>query len=235
MSADKINDAIDLDSLRMHWQAHDRVLDVTLRLEARIVRTHVLDRVRTRLQRLTWLLGLELAILIPLAIALETFVMSHTASTRYLLSGGLVLVFVIALAAGAVRQLAALHRIDLSSPVIAMQATLESLRLERIRTTLVALGAAPLIWLPALFVLLQATTGVDWYALVGSAWIATNIMFGILVAIAAVAIARRYRMHQRGTQRLQRVTSMLAGETIADARKFLDELATFESAAGPVR
>ena len=229
MSADNPNSAFDLDAMRVVWQEHDAKLDAILRLNTAQVRQHIVRRVRTRLERLSWWLGVELLVLLPFAVSLALFAYHHRQAMRFVLPAVLLLVCAIGLVAASVRQLAALAHLQLDGGVIAMQTALERLRLERLRAMLGALVLGPLVWLPMLIVVARGGLGVDVYAVTTGAWIATNLALGALVVVAAMWGAQRLRGRRGASPRLQRMLDHLSGAAVAEARRFLDDLAALDA------
>ena len=215
---------MDFDELQARWLAYDRKLDDALRLNVRVLRAHTMGRAATRLNPLRWWLTLELLVLAPLAIVLGSFVAGHRSAIRFLAPGTLLLVCAVGLVVAAIRQLAAMRRLDFGQPIVAVQQQLETLRIERIRATAWALVLAPLVWLPIMIVLLEGAAGVDLYARVSQAWIAANIVLGAAVAAIAVWASRRFRDRIKGSALLQRLQRDLAGDSINGALAFLAEL-----------
>ena len=215
---------MDFDELQARWLAYDRKLDDALRLNVRVLRAHTMGRAASRLNPLRWWLTLELLVLAPLAIVLGSFVAGHRSAIRFLAPGTLLLVCAVGLVVAAIRQLAAMRRLDFSQPIVAVQQQLETLRIERIRATAWALVLAPLVWLPIMIVLLEGAAGVDIYARVSQAWIAANIVLGVAVAAIAVWASRRFRDRIKGSALLQRLQRDLAGDSINGALVFLAEL-----------
>lgn len=215
---------MDFDELQARWLAYDRKLDDALRLNVRVLRAHTMGRAASRLNPLRWWLTLELLVLAPLAIVLGSFVAGHRSAIRFLAPGTLLLVCAVGLVVAAIRQLAAMRRLDFSQPIVAVQQQLETLRIERIRATAWALVLAPLVWLPIMIVLLEGAAGVDIYARVSQAWIAANIVLGAAVAAIAVWASRRFRDRIKGSALLQRLQRDLAGDSINGALVFLAEL-----------
>ena len=215
---------MDFDELQARWLAYDRKLDDALRLNVRVLRAHTMGRAASRLNPLRWWLTLELLVLAPLAIVLGSFVAGHRSAIRFLAPGTLLLVCAVGLVVAAIRQLAAMRRLDFGQPIVAVQQQLETLRIERIRATAWALVLAPLVWLPIMIVLLEGAAGVDLYARVSQAWIAANIVLGAAVAAIAVWASRRFRDRIKGSALLQRLQRDLAGDSINGALVFLAEL-----------
>jgi hypothetical protein len=229
MSTEPSPDDSELEALRARWQAHDERLDAILRLNTRQVREQIGGRMTTRLRRLAWGLGVELAVLIPMVIGLGSFCYTHRDNLRLLATAVLLLASAVGLVVAAVRQLAVMQTLTPDAPVVLLQTRVESLRLERLRAILGALVLGPLLWVPALIVVVQWLFGVDLFAVASGAWIAANLAFGMLVIMGTTLVVRRYRVGPDRPPGVQRLMALLAGDTIADVRRFLDDLASLES------
>ena len=228
--------AWDLDALREQWQAHDVKLDALLRLDRQRVREQIAGRFRTRLRLLSWRLGAGLAALVPVVLWLGDFGAAHRTDPRFLAPTVLLLGSAIGLIIASVRQLVLLHTLTPDMPVAALQAQLEALRVERLRTTIATLAAGPLLWLPALLVVVKSGFAVDLYAVANGAWIVANLALGVVVLMVVATLVRRHRVRPppAGTAR-HALLALLAGDTIADARRFLAELAALDATSPEMR
>lgn len=218
---------MDLDEMKQSWQAYDRKLEASLQLNARLLRTTLLGRAETAVGRLTRLLWVELVAALAGLIWLGAFVARHVTDARFAVPGAALGLCALALVITAGRQLAVLGQLDYGQPVLDIQARLEALRIRRMRDTQLALVLGPLLWVPALIVLLKGALGVDLYALVSHAWIVSNVIFGVVVLGAAVWASRRYADRMQRSPRIQRLMRDLAGHRVNQALGFVDELRRF--------
>jgi hypothetical protein len=225
--------AWDLDTLRAQWQAQDAKLDALLQLNRRLARTQLTGRFRPRLRLLTWRISAGLLVLAPALLWLGAFAFAHRANARFLAPAVLLLLCAIALLITGVRQLVLLHDISLDAPVVTLQTQFEAVRIERLRATVAALAAGPLLWLPVLLVATKGWFGVDLYAVASGAWLAANLAFGALVLVVVHVLVRRQRGPTSG--RWDALRSLLSGETMADAHRFLDDLAALDDASPEAR
>jgi len=224
----KLNtDEWDLDALRADWQAQDARLDATLRLDTARVRERLTRRVASRLRRLWWGATLGLLTLVPLLLALGAFIGEHRAEPRFLAPAVLLLLGSIASGVTLARQLVIQTALSPDAPVVSLQSRLATLRRERLHAAVVALAVGPLLWVPALIVLLRGWLGVDLYAVASGAWIVANLAFGLLVIAGAALVARHYR--RAGTTPPNALLALLAGHTMGEAERFLDELAALDA------
>ncbi len=219
---------MDLDELQQRWKAYDRKLDQSLRLNFEALRATTLARATGSLRRLTWWLGFELLALVPLTGWLADFLRGHLAAPRFVALGALLLACTVGLTIAALRQLIAIARLDVSQPVVQLQRRLERLGVERIRATVAAVVLGPLVWVPVLLVFAEGVLGVDLTRVLSQAWIVANVALGVVVVAAALWVARRYANRVMGWPVLRRLLRDLAGHSINDALRFLDELQQLE-------
>lgn len=215
---------MELDDLQRAWQAQDRKLDTELRLNAETLRASTLNRAETALKRLTWLLAVELTVLVPATVLLGVFAVAHRTEARFLVLAAGLLVGAIALIVSAVRQLDGISRLDYGQPIVGVQKEVEALRIERIRTTKWALLLGPLVWVPVLIVLVRGLFGVDLFATELRLWIVTNVVFGLCVVCVGLWVAHRYAERMIGSSLVQRLMRTLAGRNLEQATAFLHEL-----------
>lgn len=221
---------MDLDDLKQRWADQDRKLDANLRLNARLLRTHTatLGKAETALGRLSWLLGIGLALDFLVLLWLGSFAADHAADARFLIPAVVLGTGVIALALAAVHQLLAIGRLDLGEPIVAIQRRLESLRLLRTRETQITLLLSPLLWIPLLIVALKGLLGVDAYTFSDGRWLAANVLFGLAVIPVALWTAHRYADRLQRSPVARRLARDLAGYNANAAVGFLAALARFE-------
>lgn len=172
----------DLDALKALWREIGEKLD----------RTHALDldrvaRERTRRARL-WLLPLVGADLVRVAIAVALIALAAPFWTRHLdtphlgISGVLVHLYAILLAAGACRGIALALALAVDAPVLEQQRRLARLARWRRLTGRVAVYLGCVVWVPLALVVLGAWAGVDLASLAPR-------VYGWMIASALVALA----------------------------------------------
>lgn len=222
---------MDLDEMMDAWRTQERRLEAGLRLNARLARAVMLERARAALGGLSRGLWLELACLLLAALLLGAFAARHAAEPRFLVPAAALGACALGFAAATVRLLVALRELDHDQPVVRLQARLEALRLARARLEALALALGPLLWVPALLVLVRGLLYVDLYTRVSGAWLAANALFGALVLGAAALAARRHVDRLETSPRLRRLVRALAGRELRDAEAALRELRELEQEA----
>src|SRR5688572_5087769 len=126
---------MDLDDLAQAWQAHDRKLDATLRLNAHLLRTTLLGRAETAVGRLTRLLAVELLAAVAALLWIVSFTTRHAGELRFAAPAAAMGLCGLGLAVTAAWQLAALREVDYGQPVLDIQRRLETIRIRRMRDT----------------------------------------------------------------------------------------------------
>jgi hypothetical protein len=220
---------MDLEDLKRSWAAHDAKLDQSIRLNTQALRGGILGKTEASLRWLSWEILFELSLNLLAPICLGVFIGDHWTETRFLVPALVLHVCAIALLIANAHQLAAVRTIDYGSPIVEIQKRLESLRIERIRTTKWTLLAAPLLWPPLLIVGMKGLFGIDAYAAFGGAFLAANALFGLGVMLWALWISRRYADRIDRSPFVRRLMRSLAGHSLTRAAGFLDSLARFEN------
>ncbi|HEX6039200.1 hypothetical protein [Longimicrobium sp.] len=219
---------MDLDEMKQSWQARDRALDARLRLNARLLRAATLDRAETALRRLSRRMAVELALSLAAVLWLGAFAARHGGDIRFLAPAVVLGLCGAGFCAAAIHQLVAIRTIDYGGPVLAIQARLERLRVQRLRADLAALVLGPLLWVAVLVVAVKGLLGADVYAMVPGRWLVANVLFGVAVLVAAVWAARRYAGRAGHSPTLRRVMRDLAGHNLTQAMDVVRELREFE-------
>lgn len=219
---------MDLQEMKDRWMEYDRKMEASLRLNTRILREMNLSRVDSSLKRLSRVIIFELLASLGVVIALGMFIAGHIQEMRFLAPAVALELCALALVVASIRQLAALHGLDYSAPVVAIQKQLEALRIERIRTTQWTLLLSPLLWTPLLIVAIEGLFGVDAYLFLDGLWLAANLLFGLAFIPLMLWAARHFASRWKGSPLLQSLMDDLAGRSLVAATGFLNELSRFE-------
>lgn len=219
---------MELEDLQRRWEEYDAKLDRSIRLNTRLLQTALRGKADTSTRWLSRSLTFELLLSLIAPICLGSFIANHVGEVRFLVPAIALHLCAIAVVIATVHQLVAIRRIDYSAPIVEIQKRLESLRVERIRTTIWTLLAAPLLWTPLLIVALKSLLGVDAYDSFGPGFLAANVLFGLLVLALGLRISRRYADRIYRSPLVQRFMQDLSGRSLAKATGFLGALARFE-------
>ena len=219
---------MDIQDMKNLWAEYDRKLETSLRLNTRILREMNLTKVDSSLKRLSRLLVFELVQDLAAVVLLGMFIASHIGEMRFLVPALLLDVCAVSFVIRSVRQLAALHSLDYSAPVLTIQKQLAALRIERIRVTKWVLLLCPLLWTPLLIVAFEGLLGVDAYLLLDGTWLAANLLLGLAFIPLMLWAARHAAGRWQGSPWFQSLMDDLAGRSLVAATGFLNELSRFE-------
>jgi hypothetical protein len=219
---------MELDDLKQRWTELDRKLDTAIRFNTHVLQAALHGKAETALKRLSRWLWIGLGINVIAALWLGWFIANHIEHPRFWLPAVGLHLCVIALIVASIHQLLAISQLDWGAPIVAIQRRLESLRILRIRTTKWTLLLSPLLWVPLLIVLLKGFFDVDTYADFSAAWLAANVLLGVLVIPVALWVSRLYADRLDQSPLLQRLLRDIAGRNLNTATEFLRSLAQFE-------
>lgn len=227
---------MDLEELKRLWEKNDAKLGRSIRLNTRLLRAGLLEKADVSTRWLSRWLVLELLLNLVAPVCLGVFIGNHLGEIRFLIPAAALDLCAIGLVIGLARQIVAIHRVDYGEPVVEIQKRLESLRIERERTTIWTLLAAPLLWTPLLVVGMKALLGVDAYATLGALYLAANMLVGIAFLGLAFWISRRYADRMGRSPFLQGLMRSLSGRSLAKATELLGTVTRFEKeeAAGEI-
>jgi hypothetical protein len=212
-----------LDDLKEAWAAHGRDLERSLAIDERLLR-----KVRFTLAPYALARAMEVALgLAALALALPVLV-AHGAEPRYLVMGGALAVYALALAAWSAHLLVSVLRIDYGGPVTTLQRALERVRLAEYRATKWALLGGVVVWLPAVLILFEAVTGLAPLAGIDLAFLGGNLVFGLAVLALGQVLSRKYVERSDLGPRARRLVDELSGRALRVAAGHLDELTRFQ-------
>lgn len=220
---------MELDELKLQWQEHDRLLQVNLRLNRRLLQQSFFDKAETALRRLSRWLWLELLINLFATFLLGSFLAKNIGEPRFAVPATLLLFGAIALVIAPIRQLATIIQIEHGMPIVDLQKRLESLRVERILAVKWVFLLAPLAWILVFIVAMKGLLHVDVFAKFGQAWLMANLVFGVLVILTGWWLCRHYAERAKASPILQTLMRDISGHNLAIATAYLRDLAEFEA------
>ena len=218
---------MELDELKTAWQTLDQRVQAGMALNLEMLKELKLDKTRSALKRLAWVVRIELASGVLATLVIGGFLANHIRDVRFTIPALIlqsVIVFTIATAA---RQLTMIGHIDYAAPVVAIQRAVTTLRASRVRTTKWLLLFAPLLWTPLAIVGARGLWGLDLYE-GGGGWLPGSLGVGVAVILLIIWIARRYADLLGHSRFLKRLSNDIAGRSLIAATSFLDEIAQFE-------
>ena len=218
---------MDLDELKEKWNDYDRKLDESLRLNRQILKSMKFSRVRSALQRLAVILALESVLWLAGIIALGIFISGHITIIRFSLPAALLDLFAIANFAALISQITSALRIDYDRPIADIQKQLEALRVLRIRYIQRSVVGGFVVWVPFVVVVFKGFFGLDAYHLFDTAWLVTNVLFGLAVLVLAIWLSKKFGERMGRYPGIQRFMRNLAGHNIKTANEFLAKLSEF--------
>lgn len=217
---------MELDDMKLAWREMNTKLDA-LREENLGLRTDMqMDRVARSMWRTTVLVWFEAASNGLCLLLLAAFIARHDA-LRFTVAALILYPAVIANFASSVVQIVRLARLDYGGGVLAVQKSLESLYLLRLRTLRLELLFSLLLWVPLAIVLMRWMTGADLYAF-GTAWLAANFALGVVAIPALWALARYLGPAFKRTAFGRVLLDDVAGHGLAEVRRRVAAIARFE-------
>ena len=217
-----------LDDLKEAWSAHGAALERSLAIDERLLREMLLRKVRFALAPYVLVRALEVALGVAALLVIVPVLIAHAGEPRYVVAAGALAVFTAGITAMCASLLVSGLQLDLGGPVTAIQRDVERIKLVEYRALEWALLGGVVIWLPAVLVLFEASTGVDALARVPLAWLAANLVFGLVVLALGLALSRRYVDRSDLSPWARRVVDAASGRGLRTAAAHLAELARFE-------
>jgi hypothetical protein len=219
---------MELDELKEKWADYDRKLDESLRLNRQLLKAMKLPRLRSTLQRLALILAMESILWFAGIVALGPFIYRHITLIRFALPAAILDLFAIANFAALIAQIASVLQIDYDRPIAVIQKHIEALRMLRIRYIQGSVVGGFVVWVPFVIVVFRGFFGLDAYSLFDTAWLITNVLFGLAIMVLAIWLSKKFSERMGGHPGIQRFMRNLAGRNLNAARDFLATLSEFE-------
>jgi len=223
-----------LQELKEIWNAYDRKLDNSIRLNKAVLKEIKLDQIKSRTSRATIAPAIEIGLNAIVMLWLGSFIADHIDSIRFLIPAIALDVAAIALLITSIFEVVMLRQIDYSRPLLGIQKRLDSLRALKIQTTKWVFTCAVLIWVPLLIVGMKAFFNIDAYAVFSPAYLVASVLAGFLVIGGVVWVSRKYRHKLENSPFLQSLMDDISGKNLSAVKAHLRELRQFEEENGPV-
>ena len=218
---------MEFDELKAAWHALDARIESGHALNAAVFTDLKLERARSALRPLWWLLSTQLAIALGAVVLLGAFLADHWQVPRFAVPAILLDLVAVMLIASTAGQLRVLSAIDFGNAVVTIQSTLTELSVRRAREVRWQWLLMLPLWTPLAVVVMQGIFGVDLYRWFGARWIAANVVVGVVLTPLVVWLGRRLDNRQHGFAKA--LTDDIAGRRLSDALKRLDEVVAFGS------
>jgi len=214
---------MELDELKERWAEHDRKLDLSIRLNRQLMRETYTRRAKWALWRLAAMLALGSIAMLAVIVSLGRFIAQNWSMTKFAIPAVLLDLAAIAALVALNAQIGLALKIDYREPIAAIQKRLEKLRLLRIRYTQAIVLTMTLAWAPIFIVAMRGFFGADVYRLFGTAWVVTNVLFGLAVLALGIWLSKKF-----GPRMSQQFLRDIAEYNLNAASGFLATLAEFE-------
>lgn len=219
------------DNAREAWALLETHLRRTERLNDVLVAQSMEQKTQTRLMGERRFVLFEIALNYAAVVALGAFAFDHRVRIVVLVSAAILAAALVAINVVLIGIAVALSGVDYDEPVLAVQSTLERIKMRRAGLTATVLFASALLWTPLLVVLLSLAGARDTMRILGMPYLAANVVLGVLVVAAAWLSARYFRLRPDGSRWVARAADVLTGNAYRDAQEFLDTIERFREAA----
>jgi hypothetical protein len=219
---------MELDELKEKWIEYDRKLDESLRLNRQVLIAIQLSRARSALQRLAVLSALESVFWFAGIMALGSFIYRHITLIQFVLPAAVLDLYAIANFAVLVAQIASALQINFDGAVAVIQKQMEALRVLRIRYIQGSVLGGFAVWMPFVIVAAKGFWGLDVYRLFNTAWIITNVLFGLAIMALVIWLSNKFGERMSRYPAIQNFMKDLAGHNINAARDSLRRISEFE-------
>jgi hypothetical protein len=218
---------MELDEMKQTFRDFDQRLARLSAVGMAIRKEQGMSRVRASLRPLIFGHAAQMAMGVLVAVFAGRLWVDHLDEPHLLVAGIIVHVYAVLMIVLGAQVLAALYRLDFSAPVLVIQKQLAWARRSYVRTGLVVGVPWWLLWIP-FGMLLLAAGGVDIYADLSRAWLAANLVVGIVGIGGTLWFTRALWRKPRDGEPGNDAERRMAGTGLQSAQRLLDEIAEFE-------
>ena len=219
---------MELDELKEKWKEHDRKLDLSLRLNRRLLRDSYTARARFALWRLAGMLALGSIAILAVIVGLGRFIAVNWSAPRFVVPAMLLDMMAIAGLATFIAQMGLALTMDYSQPIAQIQKRLETVRKLRIRYVQGIFLTSTLTWAPIFIIVMKAALGVDVYQAFDTTWLVANVAIGLEILAIGLWLARKFGSRLASTAFGRQFLRDLAGYNLNAASRFISSIEEFE-------
>jgi hypothetical protein len=222
-----------LDDLKAAWAAHGTTLERSLAIDERLLRETLLRKVRLALTPYVLWRTLDVALGIAALLVVMPVLAAHVTEPRYVVVAGALAAFTFAITALRTSLLVNALQLDYAGPVTSIQRGLERVKIAEYRAFKWMLLGGVTIWLPAMLVLFEVLTGVGALARVDLAWLAANLILGLVVLALGQWWSKKHVERSDLSPWARRLVDALSGRSLRSAAGHLAELSRYEREEPP--
>lgn len=217
---------MELDDLKKMWVAQEEKLNRNWNLNLELLRKINLDKAKSKLQSLVWINSITLASYIAFALFFINFSIQNWPVIHYVISGGILAIWSIGIAIGAIKQLESILQIDYAAPVLILQKKLEQLKTMVIKYFRLAIWILPFYMV---FVILfnELLFNFDIVSHADKTWLTAQWIFSIILVAPTVWMYKKLNPTNWDTSWMKTLLKG-NGTQITDAMDFIHEIETFE-------
>lgn len=219
---------MELDDLRQAWSEHTSKLDKVLSLNLQAFKTAQLDKTRSALRRFKIYLLFELLIGLFLLLVSGSYIADHISVPTLALPALIFAVSVFVAVTGAIRKLILLGQISYADPVTTIQKTLETMKLNFVRTVRLMVLMFPL-YMVYVVLLLNLLFGWDILANGDKTFLWANLVVSLIFLAPAVWVFRNLTFENIGNPVIRALVHGGGGTQMIEALEFLKAIQNFES------
>jgi len=217
---------MELDDLKNLWREQEKQLQENWALNFQLLRTLNLDKAKSRLKSLTRVTVAMLIFYICAALYFIYFAIEYGSEPQFAIAGGILSIWAISIAGGAMHQLDRIADIDYSEPIPVLQRKLESLKLIVLRYIRLGAWITP-FYFSFIIVGFKSLFGVDIIMVGDPTWL--TVQAGITLAFIPLTIWIYRKLSPRNISAAWMEKVLKGnGSQITEALKFLEEIERFE-------
>ena len=217
---------MELDELKTAWKEMDRKLAASMALNVKLFREMKVDKIRAALRRVGLVVASELVLALLMVLWVGSFIAHHFRETRFLVAAMMLQAVAIVSIWFCVRDLARLGDIDYAAPVVKIQKQMAELRASRTWLARLQLLSWPVLWAPAVVVILRAA-GMQRTSETLWRWFWLNVLAGVGMALMGAWMVRLGEKDD-APRWLKDMSDNIAGRSVARASALVEEIAEFE-------
>ncbi len=217
---------MELDDLKNLWREQEKQLQENWALNFELLRTLNLDKAKSRLKSLARVAMTTLIFYIAAALYFIYFTIEYGTELHFALAGGVLSVWAITIAAGAMQQLGSISAIDYSEPIPILQRKLELLKIIVLRYIRIGAWIIP-FYFSFIIVGFKSLFGVDILSVGDSTWLMVQAGITLAFIPLTIWIYRKLSPKNIDAAWMQKVLKG-NGSQITDSLIFLKDIERFE-------
>lgn len=219
---------MELEDLKNVWKTNEKKLDRNWQLNLHLLRTINIRSTRSKMRRLSWIVGITLAFYVLSTIIFIRLAILNWSEIEVAVSCILIALWTLSIYIGSVHQMEMISKIDYAAPVLELQKRLARLRTITVNYFRMGFWITP-FYMVFIVMIFKLILGVNIIAVGDPNWLMGNLIVSLVFLVLTIWGYRKLHSKNMNKTWMKKLISGSGGKQIVAAIEYLEEIEQFEN------